>query len=106
MVKRLSVQELNKVSHGREIWCFGCGKRLNEMLALYKEEPFVENVTKLIDNNKSIHGKIKRVGRKQVCITGADVIRKSSLCNMILLITSDSYKAIYEEVKEIGRAHV
>lgn len=106
MVKRLSVQELNKVSHGREIWCFGCGKRLNEMLALYKEESFVENVTKLIDNNKSIHGKIKRVGRKQVCITGADVIRKSSLCNMILLITSDSYKAIYEEVKEELAAHM
>ncbi len=100
MVKRLSVQELNKISVKKEVWCFGCGKRLNDMLNLYRKESFVQRITKLIDNNEKIHGHIKKIGESQVCITGADVIRKKGSCNVILLITSDSYNVIYEGLKE------
>ena len=70
MIKRFSVQRLNYLSHTKEIWCIGCGKRFNEMLEMYRKESFVEKISVLMDSNSNLWGVSKQVGKnKYVFVT-------------------------------------
>lgn len=100
----ITVQRLNHLSRGREIWCIGCGKRLNELLDLYKREVFIRQITKLMDNNKRLWGIQKPVGNRILLISGTEKIKKVNSTKPIIVITSDHAQEIYESIKpEITR---
>ena len=93
-ISHISVQKLNKISKRNEILCFGCGKRLSDMLTLYKEEFFVKKITVLIDNNCKIWGCKKDINGRKVLICGIKNIGKLPK-NAVIIITSDKYREIY-----------
>lgn len=100
-LQRITVSKLNKYAKKNQIWCVGCGKKLNELLENYEEEPFLKKITVLIDNNKNLWGVKKTVGGKLVVIEGKDRIKDITDEKIILLITSDNYESVYCSVKDL-----
>lgn len=98
MIRRFSVQKLNYLSLTNEIWCIGCGKRLNDMLRMYRNEVFVEKISVLMDNNCKLWGVWKQTGRKEVAVCGTNIIKEKGNKHVLLIITSDNYMAIYKEI--------
>lgn len=96
LLSRISVEHLNREAKKNNIWCFGCGKRLYEMLNLYQNEPFVSAIKGLFDNNRKLFHKEKEIINKKWKIYNPDDICK---INGILLITSDYYNDIYDSIK-------
>ncbi len=102
-ISHISVQKLNKLSKRNEILCFGCGKRLSDMLTLYKDEFFVKKITVLIDNNRKIWGCKKDINGRKVLIDGIKNIGKLPE-NAVIIITSDKYREIYSQItNEFGK---
>lgn len=101
MIKKCSVRWLNKVSRNKEIWCFGCGKRLNDMLELYLNEPFMKRVTRLLDNNQLLDGKTRKFGKREIEISRPDIIGYKGNKQVFILVTSDRYEEIYEQIAGI-----
>lgn len=99
-LKRFSVKKLNLICKKKEVWCFGCGKKLNDILQLYSKELFVERITTLIDSNNAIQGKEIIINKKSLVIESSYQAFNKKMEEVILLITSDHYKEIYEEIKE------
>lgn len=100
MIKRITVQRLNPLSKNHSIWCMGCGKKFNEFLELYKEEPFINKIEVLIDNNDRIQGNEKRVGENHLLIDGVNMFREIKR-HVVLIITSDYYEEIYQSIEPL-----
>lgn len=99
-LRRLSVNELNCLSASKKIWCFGCGKRLMEMVDNYQNERFINNVVAVFDNNNNLHGKEIVIGKQKIEIRSYDSICEVDNNRIILLITSDAVESIYWSIKE------
>lgn len=97
-MKRITVDILNKKAKKKDIWCLGCGKRLYEMIELYKDEYFVKKINGLYDNNSRLWGFKKNIaGRDLMIESPLEMVNKSG----ILLITSDHYRDIYSSIKDV-----
>lgn len=101
MLRRYSVRKLNKISKNREIWCCGCGKIFNDMLNMRIDQPFINRITCLIDRSELLNGKTKMIAHKCLTIHNYNVLKEIKDRKVIILITSDAYEAIYEQIKEI-----
>lgn len=99
-IRRFSVKKLNLISKRKEVWCFGCGKKFNDILDIYSKELFVERITTLIDSNDSIQGKEIFINEKKIIIESPYQAFNKEAEEVILLITSDHYKDIYENIKD------
>lgn len=100
MVSRYSVQQLNQLSKKREVWCWGCGFRLGIMIKNYSEEPFMKKVVGLIDSNKKNQSQIRKIADKELSISAPDVIKKQT-GKILLIISSDADKSIYDNAREL-----
>lgn len=100
MDTRITVTELNTISKKKTIWCIGCGKRLNELLKVYSEEPFMYKIERLLDSNSRLWGKEKKVGNSLIKICGFDRIAEAKNEENIILVTSDHYREIYEIIEQ------
>lgn len=100
MLKAYSVQKLNRISKGKKIWCFGCGKRLNDILRLYSKEPFVKKIAVLIDSNRLLWGKIKKVEGNEILVSSPALIQSKKNEKIFILITSDNYQEIYRSISD------
>lgn len=98
--KRVSVELLNRYAKKYDIWCIGCGKRLHEMLKMYQDEPFVLKITHLMDNNKAFWGQCINSGKKDIIISGKDMLNRVNNKRILLLITSDAVVPIYQSIKK------
>lgn len=99
-LNRYSVTQLNRLSRNNEIWCFGCGKRFNEMLAIYEDEIFVKKISTIIDNNSSLWGIKKKIFNHECEISGFQQINSCHDKRIILIITSDRYNEIYASIAD------
>lgn len=97
-IHNASVELLNYKFTGRKIYCIGCGKRLFEILDLYKDEPFVKRIGGLFDNNSELWGIKKKIGSKEIEISNPVLLK--NLKKVILVITSDKCHEIYNSIKE------
>lgn len=100
MVNRYSVEQLNHLSEKREVWCWGCGFRFGLMINEYSQEPFLKRAVGLIDSNEKNQNKTRKIGNKDVLIYSPIVI-KSKGKKILLIISSDAVKEIYNFAKEI-----
>ena len=109
-MKRLqyfSVDKLNKISKHKEIYCYGCGKIFFELIERYADEPFVQNITKVIDGNKNIWGTSVKVQNKEIRIESPDVVEAIQSNDVLILITTNRYEEVYESLcKKIARDDV
>ncbi len=97
-IKRISVDSLNRLAKSRNIWCIGCGKRLFEMLEIYSDEPFVQNINGLLDNNEKLWGVSKQFKNKKLTIENPILLKEMEYKKIVLLITSDHYEEIYKSI--------
>lgn len=100
-MKRLqyfSVDKLNKISKHKEIYCYGCGKIFYELIERYADEPFVQNITKVIDGNKNIWGTSVKVRTKEICIESPYTVEKIKSNDVLILITINRYEEVYESL--------
>lgn len=100
MLKNYSVEKLNQISKKKEIWCWGCGKKFNDMLYLYRQEPFVSRISALIDINSSLWGVLKEVGGKKIPVTSYDKVRRSRNGKILILITTERCQEVYAFISE------
>ena len=98
--KRISVDQLNKYGKKHDIWCMGCGKRLYEMLEIYRDEPFISQITHFIDNNEMLWGQSICIENRYFAISGKEVLNKANGRKTLLLITSDAVVSIYQSIKK------
>lgn len=103
MLSNISVKELNLHSKKKVFWCMGCGRRFHEMIELYQEEPFIERIVGLIDNNKNLWGIEKQVGNHVVQISGIKKLKEKGSKKIVLILTIDHYREIYDSIKSILR---
>ncbi len=97
-IHNASVDLLNYKFTGRKIYCIGCGKRLFEILDLYRGEPFVKRIDGLFDNNSELWGIKKQIDSKYVEINNPVLLKE--IKKAVLVITSDKYLEIYDSIKE------
>lgn len=99
-IRKFSVKKLNTISKKKEVWCFGCGKKFNDILQMYSKELFVERITTLIDSSDLIQGKEMLINRKKITVESPSQAFNKKTKDVILLITSDHYDEIFEEIKD------
>lgn len=100
MIKRFSVQKLNRFSRHYEIWCIGCGKRFTDIINLYEKEAFVQKISVLMDSNHRLWGTFRKIGEREINICNPQIIKEKGNSNILLIITSDFYRDI---IKIIGK---
>ena len=103
MMKRLSVQKLNRLSVSREIWCWGTGYRYGKMIGDYGEETFVGHIKGLIDSNSNVQGMTREINKREVKIYSPEelqiVIDKKK--HHLIIITCDAYETICNRIEEL-----
>ncbi len=100
-INRISVSQLNNISKNKEICCLGCGKRFYEMLKNYSEEPFINSIVRIFDNNQQIQGMEVNVGKNILKILPFEELCSIEGNNVICLITSDSAESIFLNFKRL-----
>jgi len=101
VLKRYSVNKINKISDDKEIWCWGCGFQYGQMVKNHSKEAFVQRIQGLIDSNEEMQGSIREIGDRRICIHAPDVILKNKGKKYLLIISSDAYEEIYKKAFEI-----
>lgn len=98
MIKRYSVQQLNKLSEKYKVICWGCGYQLSVMTSKYAEEPFMKRIVALIDKNPKTQGEMRKIGSLKITIADPHILKEYNHEKILLVITSDAYDAIYGDV--------
>lgn len=107
MLVSYSVHKLNRICKKREIWCWGCGKRLHEIIELYEDEPFTECISTLVDKNPHLWDMVIRVKGRDIPVQPYDRIKDRWNRDVIIMITSDSCQEIYDAIlKESGNPNI
>lgn len=101
MLKHYSVEKLNRISKERKIWCWGCGKKFNDMLRLYQKEPFISRISVLIDGNSRLWGIEKEIGDRNISITSFEQSKQFWNRSVIILITTDYSEDIYTVISDV-----
>lgn len=101
MIKRYSVNKINKLSKDREIWCWGCGFQYGRMIKTYSNEVFVRRIHGLIDSNKELHGTKREIRGRTISIHAPEVILRNKKKKYLLILSSDAYEGIYRKANTI-----
>lgn len=101
MIKRYSVNRINKISDNREIWCWGCGFQYGRMIKTYSDEVFVCRIQGLIDSNKELHGTKREINGKTIFVHDPEVILRNKEKKYLLILSSDAYEGIYAKANTI-----
>lgn len=99
MVNKYSVQQLNRLSEHREVWSWGCGFRFGLMVNNYYNETFMKRIVGLIDSNVNNQNKSRVINDKEIRIHAPNIIKNRDK-KILLIISSDAIKEIYDVAKE------
>lgn len=99
-LKNYSVQELNRLSKIKEIYCYGCGKVFHDLLEMYENEPFVERITKIVDGNHKLWGSVIKIRNREIEIVAPSILQHVEK-KAIVLITTKNPDEIYDNICRI-----
>lgn len=98
--KRITVENLNRISKNKSIACVGCGKRFFEMIKIYYDESFIDKIYLTFDNNKMLWQHMIKINNKNVEVSSFEKIEQLDNKEWIIIITSDHYKEIYNQIRK------
>ena len=98
-VQEITVKKLNRVTKNKNICCVGCGKRMFQLLELYKQENFICNICMILDNNSNLWGKEIVVRNKAIKIQNPKILKNVDPEKLVVLITSDHWESIYQSIE-------
>lgn len=94
---------LHRKEMGREIYCFGAGQALKNILANYPDYHLEEYVSFVVDNSANKIGETINIGDRKISVIGIDQLVKSIRRDDFILITSNY---IYEIVGQLSQYKV
>lgn len=101
MLKKYSVNKINRISRNREVWCWGSGFQYGRMIKTHSNEVFVTQIKGIIDSNKKIQGSIREIGDRRVSIFSPEEILNNSEKKYLLIISCDAYMEIYKDASKL-----
>lgn len=101
MIKRYSVNKINKLSKNREVWCWGCGFQYGRMIKTYGNEFFVRQIQGLVDSDNELHGTKREINGRTIFIHSPKVLLRNKEKQYLLILSSDAYDAIYAKAAKI-----